>query len=323
MSSSRRLPFRPDNEPVRRWRLGAVTITRVVEGISEFPRRFLPRLTRARIDACGPWSEPYTAADRETFPLSVHAFVIDTPGGVAVVDTCVGLHGDRPMGHDPGFGDRLDAAIPGGFDAVGTVICTHLHFDHVGWNTRVDGDRLVPSFPNARYLCSRAELDATLADDTMRVVDTGIRPLMDAGRLDPVAPDHRISPWLSLIPTPGHTPGHVCVQVGEGDHRAIITGDAAHSPLQFAYPDVSAESVDADSAMATRTRERLVAELADTDTIVFGTHFPTPTAGRLRRLDPSSPRSHHTPGAIPATGPDRPVARFTPVPDDTDRGADG
>ncbi|MFV0526227.1 MAG: MBL fold metallo-hydrolase [Acidimicrobiales bacterium] len=311
MSPSRRLPFRSNDEPVRRWHLGDITVTRVVEGTSVFPRRFLPRLTPTRIDACGPWTDPYVAADRETFPLSVHAFVIGTPAGIAVVDTCVGVHGDRPMGHDPGFGARLEQAIPGGFAAVTTVICTHLHFDHVGWNTRRDGDRLVPTFPNARYLCSRAELDATLADDAMAVLDTSIRPLLDADRLDAVPADHRIDPWLALTPTPGHTPGHVCVVVGDADdHAAVITGDATHSPLQFAYPDVSAESVDANSAEATRTRERLVAELADTDTVVFGTHFPTPTAGHLHRITPA-------PGVGPAPDePDGPVAWFAGLPGD-------
>ena len=297
MDVPRQAPFHPTDEPVLTWTIGPVTVTRVVEGTTEFSARmFLPSLTEAQIEAAGDWATPYLNDDKRRLLLSVHSFIVQTPESTIVVDTCVGTHQPRAMGTDPTFLDRLSAAIPGGRDAVDAVVCTHFHFDHVGCNTiEVDGE-LVPTFPNARYLVSDAELAATLDDDHMDVVTQSVQPLIDAGVLDGVASDHRIDAWTALVPSPGHSPGHVCVGIDTDTGSALITGDAVHSPLQFTYPAVSAEIADHDSAEATRTRERLVTELADTDTIVFGTHFPTPTAGHLRGgalvwVDPVGPAS--------------------------------
>jgi len=283
MDVPRQAPFHPTDEPALTWTVGPVTVTRVVEGTTEFSARmFLPALTEAQIEAVGAWATPYLNDDKRRLLLSVHSFVVQTPESTIVVDTCVGTHQPRAMGTDPTFLDRLSAAIPGGRDAVDAVVCTHFHFDHVGCNTiEVDGE-LVPTFPNARYLVSDVELTATLDDDHMDVVAQSVQPLIDADVLDGVAPDHRIDAWTALVPSPGHSPGHVCVAIDTDTGSALITGDAFHSPLQFTYPAVSAEIADHDSAEATRTRERLVAELTDTDTIVLGTHFPTPTAGHLR-----------------------------------------
>lgn len=283
MDAPRQAPFQPTDEPVLSWRIGPVTVTRVVEGTTEFSARmFLPALTEAQIEAAGAWAVPYLTDDSRRLRLSCHSFVVETPESTVVVDTCVGTHQPRAMQTDPSFLERLTAAIPGGRDAVDAVVCTHLHFDHVGCNTiEVDGV-LRPTFPNARYLVAEAELTATLHDDHMGVVDDSVQPLLDADVLDAVAADHRIDTWTSLVPSPGHSPGHVCVAIETDTGTALITGDAVHSPLQFTYPSVSAEIADHDSAEATRTRERLVADLADTEALVLGTHFPTPTAGHLK-----------------------------------------
>ena len=104
---------------------------------------------------------------------------------------------------------------------------------------------------------------------------------VDADCLDAVDPDHRIDERVSLMPTPGHSPGHVCVRIDTPERSGLITGDATHSPLQFTYPDVSAEIAGHDSEEATRSRQRLLDDLVGTDTIVLGIRFPTPTAGRL------------------------------------------
>ncbi|MEM9039707.1 MAG: MBL fold metallo-hydrolase [Actinomycetota bacterium] len=282
-SDIRQLDLRPDDEPVASWEVGDVRVTRVVEGISEFPRGFLPDLTDERIAACGEWVGPYVRDDLRRLLLSTHSFVLETPESIVVVDTCVGAHIVRPMRSDPTFGDRLADAIPGGPEAVDVVICTHLHFDHVGWNTWWNGDRWVPTFPLARHLVSVEEYEATVADDHMEVVEPSVAPLREAGLLDVVPSDHRVDGCLRLQPSPGHSPGHVCVEIESDGRRALITGDATHSPLQFVYPDVSAVHADDDSTLATLTRERLVADLADTEIVVLGTHFPTPTAGLVRR----------------------------------------
>ena len=199
-----------------------------------------------------------------------------------MVDTCVGGN-DRPLPNDLEFPDRLDAAITGGLEAVDFVLCTHLHFDHVGWNLRPDGDRQVPTFPRARYLFARAEVEPTRTDDHMAVLAPSIDPLIEAQLVDLVETDHLITDEVCLIPTPGHTPGHVSVLIESNGESDLITGDMTHTPLQFALPDLTASAFDADSAGSSQTRRDIIERFGDTDTQVLGTHFAPPTAGHLRR----------------------------------------
>ena len=193
------------------------------------------------------------------------------------------MHDGRRLGGDPTFLERLAAEIDGGIDAVDVVVCTHLHFDHIGWNTvRNAAGTWVPAFPNARYLITRAELDGFADRDEDDVAGSSLTPLADAGVLHEVELDHRITPDVRFLPTTGHTPGHVSVVIESGDAAALVTGDATHSPVQFPHPELAAGRVDHDSAESTRTRRDLVARYVDTDTLVLGTHFAPPTAGVLR-----------------------------------------
>ena len=263
------------------WQIGDVTVTRVEEHVMELPTRYLvPGLTADLVAAAGDWAAPHFTADCESMMLSIHAFVVQSGDRTIVVDTCIGDPGQSLPG-DPEFADRLDAAIDGGLDTVDTVLCTHLHFDHVGLNTREVGGEWVPTFPNARYLVSSAELEHTRSDDHMGVWDTSIAPLEAAGLLTGVAMDHEIDERVRLVPTPGHTPGHVCVRIDSGGESAIITGDMSHSPLQFAHPDCSAAPADDDEPTAIATRVAFIAEHLDTDTLLLGTHFAPPTSGHL------------------------------------------
>lgn len=271
-----------------RWTVGDVTVTRVEELVAPVPGAYLlPDLVPEHVDGARPWIDPFFTAEYHLL-LSVHSFVIETASMTIVVDTCVGPHADRPLTGDDRFLDRLDEAVSGGLDAVDVVICTHLHFDHVGWNTRRDEcGRLVPAFANARYLVTRPELDADEAavrgaDERLDAIRRdSIQPIIDSGRLDAVSTDHRIASEVRLIPTPGHTPGHVSVLIESGTATALITGDAAHSPIQFAHPELAAGRVDHDSDLSTRTRHSLVDLVRDTGVLVLGTHFAPPTAGRI------------------------------------------
>ncbi len=167
------------------------------------------------------------------------------------------------------------------------MILTHLHTDHVGWNTTRTDDGWVPTFPNARYVVSRAERDfwAGYAMDEPRrqMFRDSVHPVEDAGLLDAVevpAEGTDLAPGLRLLPTPGHTPGHVAVRVGGPGGGALVTGDCVHHPVQLAHPELGS-CVDIDPALAASTRRSLLASLAGTDTLVLGTHFPPPTAGRV------------------------------------------
>lgn len=272
--------------PCLRWRIGDVGITRVEESITPVPVAYLlPGTTREQIDAQRPWIAPYFTDDGEML-LSVHSFVIEAAGTNIVVDTCAGMHDGRPLPGDPSFLERLGAEIDGGVDAVDVVVCTHLHFDHIGWNTvRDDTGEWVPAFPNARYLVTVAELDGFAERDEDGLAETSLTPLATADVLQEVELDHRITHEVRFLPTTGHTPGHVSVVVESGDATALITGDATHSPIQFAYPEIAASRVDHDAARSTRTRRELIDRFLDTDALVLGTHFAPPTAGVLRSTE--------------------------------------
>jgi glyoxylase-like metal-dependent hydrolase (beta-lactamase superfamily II) len=265
------------------WQVGEVSIARVEEGVIEVPRHWLlPGVTDDQLAACRGWIDPFFSESGERMMLSIHTFVVRTGALTIVVDTCIGDTTARPLPGDGDFLGRLASAIPGGLAGVDVVICTHLHFDHVGWNTRRVDSEWVPTFPNARYLVTHDELAHTRDDDHMAVMDPSVTPLVDAGVLDAVASDHRIDDRVRLAPSPGHTPGHVCVVVESMGETAIITGDMAHSPVQFAYPELAATAHDADSIGSTATRREFVAANRDAGTLVLGTHFAPPTAGRIR-----------------------------------------
>ncbi|MGA2952841.1 MAG: MBL fold metallo-hydrolase, partial [Caulobacteraceae bacterium] len=162
---------------------------------------------------------------------------------------------------------------------------THLHVDHVGWNTMLENGRWVPTFPKARYLLGREEYahwSSVDEDETQQILADSVRPIFDAGLADLVEMDHVISPEVRLIPSVGHTPGHVCVVIESQGERAVITGDSTHHPCQIAHPDWS-PVFDSDQVQSAKTRARLFAEWADEETLVIGTHFSAPTAGRIRR----------------------------------------
>lgn len=264
------------------WRIGDVTITCVVESVVPVPAGYLiTGLTDDLVAAQRPWIDPFFGDDGALL-LSVHSFVVQSGDTTIVVDTCAGMHEDRRLGGDPTFLARVGATIAGGIDAVDVVVCTHLHFDHVGWNTVPDGrGGRRPAFPNARYVVTVGELDGFADRDEDGVAPTSLDPLVAAGVLDRVESDRRITPEVRLLPTPGHTPGHVSVLIESGGETGLITGDAAHSPIQFTHPELAAGRVDHDSAASTRTRRELIARYADAGTLVLGTHFAPPTAGRL------------------------------------------
>jgi glyoxylase-like metal-dependent hydrolase (beta-lactamase superfamily II) len=172
---------------------------------------------------------------------------------------------------------------------VNLVACTHLHVDHVGWNTHLKNGVWAPTFPNARYLFARQEYGDWVQNrekwdpEDERIYEDSIRPVVDAGLVELVEGDHILNPAVRLIPTPGHTAGHVSVRIESGGHSAIITGDCLHHPCQIAHPEWSSEA-DAAPVQAAQTRRRLLDEIAGTETLLIGSHFANPAAGKIERL---------------------------------------
>jgi len=273
-----------------RWNIGAVTITKVTEmEVTGGSRFLLPQATKEAILPIA-WLRPHFADDAGRLRMSIHAFVIETPDRRIVVDTCLG--NDKQGRRIPSWNDLhtkfLEDLAAAGYprESIDTVLCTHLHVDHVGWNTMKQGDRWVPTFPAARYLMGRAEhahwTGPHTREDMRTVFADSVAPVFDAGLVDLVASDHRICEEVSLIPTQGHTPGHVSVRIVSKGEDGLITGDFLHHPCQIAHPDWSS-TADWSPDQARATRERMYAALADRPVLVLGTHFAGATAGRLVR----------------------------------------
>jgi len=273
------------------WTVGDVTIRRVVELETPVPysERY-PFIKDAHPDALAElsWLQPHFATPEGHLLSSVHALLVEAPGLRLVVDTCLGNDKPRRMtGKRPLQTDFLERFAAQGCDParVDAVLCTHLHVDHVGWNTRLKDGQWVPTFPNARYLVSQTEHAYWLTsdeDEQRAIMQDSIQPIVSAGLLDLIAPDARLSPEISLLPTPGHTPGHVSVHIESRGSRALITGDVLHHPCQMARPSW-ATPWDEDRGQAERTRASLLAQLADAEVLVIGTHFAAPTAGHVKR----------------------------------------
>ncbi|WP_394436701.1 MBL fold metallo-hydrolase [Streptomyces sp. SGAir0957] len=273
------------------WTVGDVVVHRV----DEIP---LPPATGAwllpdatpDVVAGQDWLHPQHVDSGRVLRLDSHSFAFVLDGLRVVVDTGIGNGKERanPAWHglDTDYLRRLTSA---GFppDSVDLVILTHLHADHVGWNTRRENGTWVPTFPRARYVTSRAEREfwAGYAMDEARaqMFRDSVLPVEEAGLLDLVdvpAEGARLAPGLRMLPTPGHTPGHVAVELTSRGATALITGDCIHHPVQFAHPGIGA-CVDIDPERSEATRRTLLGSLAGTDTLVLGTHFAPPTAGRV------------------------------------------
>jgi glyoxylase-like metal-dependent hydrolase (beta-lactamase superfamily II) len=269
----------------QRWTVGSVTITSVVEDQTEGPVSFLfPDATEEMVQR-HPWLVPDWADASGSISLRVQAFVVEIDGLTVLVDPCVGNGKVRwlPVWNqlDLPFLERLADAgvIPAGVDLV---VHTHLHADHVGWDTHRDGEQWVPTFTTARHLYTEAELEFARTSGMAGedVYGDSIGPIIDAGLADVVEPDADLGHGLRLESTPGHTPGHTSMWIESSGDHALITGDFMHHPLQFAEPQI-AEIADADVELARATRVRMLREMARTGALVFGTHFPSRPCGRV------------------------------------------
>jgi glyoxylase-like metal-dependent hydrolase (beta-lactamase superfamily II) len=271
------------------WTVGKVTITRIHEHDMPAPVEFMfPGATTAELKAIE-WAAPYVDSNGHAI-LSVHALVVETPELKIVVDTCVG--NDRQGRSLPAW-NNLQTRFLEDFRAAGhapeeiqLVLCTHLHADHVGWNTHLVDGAWTPTFPNARYLMERREFESWEARDgnaASQMMADSLKPIFDAGLVELVdaSAGHRVCPEVQLIPTPGHTPGHVSVLIQSAGETGLITGDFLHHPCQMAWPEWNAVSDDApETALA--TRRAALTEAAQDGRLVIGTHFPAPTGGRVR-----------------------------------------
>jgi len=269
------------------WKVGRVKITKIVELETVGSTRFiLPLATTEEIRKL-PWLMPHFANYEGRLKMSIHSLVVETPDRRIVVDT--GLGNDKEGRKVPTWNNRksqfLETMSAAGFppESIDAVLCTHLHVDHVGWNTKLVAGKWVPTFPNARYVFGRTEYehwrDHSDEPDKAAVFNDSVQPIVDAGKAELVASDHRLCEEVSMIPTAGHSPGHMAVLIRSGGEEAVLTGDLAHHPCQMAHLGWSS-SADSDQTQSAVTRRELFSRFADKPTLVIGGHF---TAGHIRR----------------------------------------
>jgi glyoxylase-like metal-dependent hydrolase (beta-lactamase superfamily II) len=285
-------------QPVNQWQVGKVKITRVVEfEVGGVPPDFMfAELTEDRVKSIS-WIHPNYADPDGKLRSSIHSYIIESQGRRIIVDTCLGNDKQRSakeinLLHVP-FLERLTEA---GYspETIDLVLCTHLHLDHVGWNTRWTGEKWVPTFPNARYLFGREEWhhwsnSPGVGDvppsigklmDFAAVMSDSLTPIVAASLHQLVETNHRLTDEVSLFPTPGHTPGHVSVAIDSDSCRAVIAGDVLHNPIQFADPGICS-IFDDDRAVARTTRTSFIHNNANQNVLVLGSHFATPSAGHV------------------------------------------
>ena len=275
--------------------IGDIRITRIVEleGSLYDPTHLLPEATAEALAPHAEWLAPrfYDLAENRLVS-SMHCFLVTTPHHTILVDTCIG--NDKERGGNKNVhmrkGSFLNdlASLGVSPDSVDFVMCTHLHVDHVGWNTRLEGGRWVPTFPNAKYLMNQAELDNALHEaETRPLADLGayadsVAPILDAGLAEIVDAGFAMDDRLWIEPSPGHTPGHVCVRLKSGGDQAVVSGDAFHHPVQYAEPGWNSNFCILEDEART-TRRAFFDRYAESSTIILPGHFATPTAGRIGR----------------------------------------
>lgn len=274
------------------WQIGNVKITQIIEiddckGIQEG----IPNATKENISKIS-WLKPNFADDNGNLKTQICVFVISNRGRFTIVDTGVGndkVRKDFPHWSNlkTDFLERLEKAnfSP---NKINFVINAHLHLDHVGWNTMLINGSWVPTFPNAKYFIVEEEFnywkeypsDELEAD--LEGIKDSVMPVFEAGLVDLIPSDYAITDEVSLIPTPGHTPGHISILIKSGGKQALITGDTIHHPCQLVHPEWET-TFDADKQQAILSRKALLEQFADTQTLFIGSHFSPPTAGYLTR----------------------------------------
>ncbi|MGJ5083855.1 MBL fold metallo-hydrolase [Bradyrhizobium sp. HKCCYLS3013] len=268
------------------------TIHRIIEQETTFlpAREMFPELTPEMLAAERSALQAAGALDaQDTLILCFQSYVVRTPHHTILIDSCIG--NDKPrarpvwnMKSDDSYMRAL-AAAGVSVDDIDVVMCTHLHTDHVGWNTRLDNGRWVPTFPNARYVFAQREYDYWVAQNAKAEVPPfadSVLPVVEAKRADIVGDEFSIGDHIRLLPTPGHTPGHVAIAVGKGRDDAVFGGDLIHTPLQLGLPELSPK-FDVDPKQAAVTRRTFLERYCDTATLCCTAHFPSPSVGRIRR----------------------------------------
>jgi glyoxylase-like metal-dependent hydrolase (beta-lactamase superfamily II) len=279
------------------FKVGRATVTRIEETyLPVYPvQDIFKEFTDAHLKEHGHWLAPnHYDTESGKIKLSVHSWLVQVDGKKILIDCCCGNHKPRPqrphwnMLNTPWL-ERL-AAAGARPDEIDMVMCTHLHHDHLGWNTQLRDGKWVPTFPNARYVFSKLDFDyfkAEDADPATAPAEFGtfrecVVPVVDAGKADLVTGPHRLNEFIEILPAPGHSPGHFVFDMTFGANRAMLTGDVFHHLLQIYYPDWNFPK-NANAGDARVSRKRLLDAAAATGAMVFPGHIGAPFAGQIEK----------------------------------------
>ena len=274
--------------------IGNATIEKVEEicGAGFKPARMFPKFDQEAFDAQKSWMVPdHVEPGSDRLVGSVHTWVVKTGKHTILIDTCLGNHKDR---HNPGwnklntpFLERLQACgcHP---DSVDFVMCTHLHVDHVGWNTRLENGRWVPTFRNAKDLFAKREYAHWETEHKTKGLETNggsfddsVLPVIEAGKAVMIDSDHQPDPMLTIADYPGHTPGSIAINLEDGGKQACFSGDIMHHPIQVYHPDWSSQFC-SDQELSARSRRKLLEDCSESGALLCPAHFPGANAGTIK-----------------------------------------
>jgi glyoxylase-like metal-dependent hydrolase (beta-lactamase superfamily II) len=275
--------------------VGQASIARVEEtyGPTYAPRDLFPDWSEEIFAEHRHWRAPnhYDPASG-LVKLSVHSWLLQIGRQKILIDACCGnnkVKPARPFWHmlNVPYLERL-AAAGARPDEIDFVMCTHLHHDHVGWNTQLKDGRWVPTFPNARYVISKPDFeyfqqldaDPKLGPAELGTFREGVLPVVEAGRADLVTGPHRLNEHLEIVPAPGHSAGHVVFKLDSGGERAAFIGDVFHHLLQVFYPHWNFPK-NSDAAQARVSRRQVLEDCAASGALVLPAHVGAPFAGRI------------------------------------------
>lgn len=274
--------------------VGEFEVKRVVESETPFiePEVFLPDFSPDVLEANKDWLVPqYVDPATGKIILAIQSYVVRTGRHTILVDACVGNDKPRParpawhLAQFPYLEEMGKAGVRP--EEIDFVMCTHLHIDHVGWNTRLQDGRWVPTFPNAKYIFARKEYefweerDRTGGEGPVpNVFDDSVLPVMEAGQAELVDMDYQFDDGLWFEPAPGHTAGNVVINLQSGGDTAVLSGDVMHHPLQLCRPEWSSRACE-DHAQSASTRRALIERYADTSTLICPAHFASPSMGHI------------------------------------------
>jgi glyoxylase-like metal-dependent hydrolase (beta-lactamase superfamily II) len=280
---------------IRTRRIGSAKVTNVVEyvGPTHLPHATYPDFSEDMLSAHADWLVPtYWIPAMNRLVIAIQIWVVEVAGAVIVIDAGVGNHKPRATQRM----HMLNTLTPAWLEAAGAtrervthVVMTHLHQDHIGWNTVLEDGRWVPTFPNARYFAPKTEYeyfreryDADPHDALAGALGDSLLPIEQAGLLDLLDGTERLADTLQVVPAPGHTPGMVTLHLASGGESGVFSGDIVHHPLQIVHPALNTVFC-IDPRQARARRAACLAGAADREALLMPAHFPLPGCGYIRR----------------------------------------